>query len=507
MAGIVGGLSLTTPAFAAAEGTVVGAGQADVIKDSYIVVFKDGVKNSADSVAARHGGNVKHRFVAALDGYSATMTEKQAKRVAADPSVAYVSADRKVQMATEQVNPPSWGLNRIDQGYVVPPSNRYIYSTTASNVHAYVLDTGINMTHTDFGGRAVSGIDTVNNDADASDCNGHGTHVAGTIGGSAYGVAKGVSLVGVRVLDCAGNGSYAGVIAGVDWVTANAIKPAVANMSLTGGGYTALDTAVQNSIASGVTYAVAAGNNNLDACGFSPARVPEAITVAASDNMDRRASFSNFGACADIFAPGVGITSAWIGSTTATNTINGTSMATPHVAGNAALLLAGSPTATPADIFNWMRIGSTPGTITDVAGSPNRMLKTHGSPYAPSGSATAGTDITVPDAGAAVDSTINFYGPGGNASATSVVGVHIVHQDLSQVSVKLIAPDGSVYPLINQGSTTGTAMASGYMINLSSEAKNGSWKLRVQDHVTGQTGYLSTFALYLEAPANFWQIN
>ncbi|SDD47515.1 S8 family peptidase [Actinokineospora iranica] len=506
LAGVLGGLSLTTPAVAT-EGAVLGAGQADVIKDSYIVVLaRPGV--DASSLTARHGGRVEHRYTAALNGYAAIMTERQAKRLAADPAVAYVAADRTVRADTEQLYPPSWGLNRVDQGYTVPPSSRYIYSTTASNVNAYILDTGINMTHTDFGGRAVSGIDTVDNDADATDCNGHGTHVAGTVGGSAYGVAKGVDLIGVRVLDCFGNGSYAGVIAGVDWVTANHVKPAVANMSLTGGGYAPLDTAVANSIAAGVTYTLSAGNNGADACDYSPARTPAAITVAATDGFDIRADFSNYGSCVDIFAPGVDITSAWVGGNTAGNTISGTSMAAPHVAGAAALYLSGTPTATPADVRGVLNILATPGTITNPgAGSPSKMLKTPGSPFAPFGSATNGTDSTLPDGGAAIDQQITFNTAPATASATSVVGVHLVHQDLSEVSVRLIAPDGSVYPLINQGASSGTGMASGYMVNLSSEQKSGTWKLRVQDHVTGDTGYLSTFSLHLDAPANFWQIN
>ena len=214
-------------------------------------------------------------------------------------------------------------------------------------MHAYIIDTGIRFTHSDFGGRATSGFDAVDGGS-ADDCNGHGTHVAGTVGGATYGVAKGVQLVAVRVLNCQGSGTNAQVVGGIDWVTANAVKPAVANMSLGGGANSSIDTAVNNSINSGVTYAIAAGNGNAlgqrqNACNYSPARVPNAITVGATQNNDAAASFSNFGTCVDIFAPGVNITSSWSTSDTATNTISGTSMATPHVAGAAALLLQANP--------------------------------------------------------------------------------------------------------------------------------------------------------------------
>jgi len=271
-------------------------------------------------------------------------------------------------------SPANWGLDRIDQR-ALPLSNSYTYNYTGAGVTAYIIDTGILFGHTEFGGRAVSGWDFVNNDADASDCNGHGTHVAGTVGGSTYGVAKGVSLVAVRVLDCAGSGTTAGVIAGINWVTnQHTTGKAVANMSLGGAASTTLDTAVKASIADGVVYAVAAGNNNRDACKFSPARVPEAITVGATTNTDTRASYSNYGACLDLFAPGSSITSAWYTSTTALNTISGTSMATPHAAGVAALYLQGH-TATPAQVRDALVAASTLGVvINEGLNSPDRLL-------------------------------------------------------------------------------------------------------------------------------------
>ncbi|HET9142026.1 S8 family peptidase [Actinophytocola sp.] len=372
-------VAVTVPAVA--EGTVLGAGAANAIPGSYIVVFKDsaGFSAQADGMAARYGGKVNATWSDALNGYSATMTERQAKRVAADPAVAFVEQDQTFSINVDQLNPPSWGLNRIDQR-ALPLDNRYTYNTTASNVTAYIIDTGIRTTHSTFGGRAVWGTNTTG-DGNNTDCNGHGTHVAGTVGGSQYGVAKGVRLVAVKVLTCSGSGSNTGVINGINFVTQQhaAGAPAVANMSLGGGASTALDNAVRNSIADGVTYAVASGNSNANACNSSPARVTQAITVNASTQTDARASFSNFGTCTDIFAPGQGITSSWNTSNTATNTISGTSMATPHVAGAAALYLATHATASPATVASALNANATANRITNPGtGSPNRLLFTIG---------------------------------------------------------------------------------------------------------------------------------
>ncbi|MGI8692747.1 MAG: S8 family serine peptidase [Geodermatophilaceae bacterium] len=369
------------PAAAAPEGVILGANGPTAIADSYIVVLRDttalraqGVPAVVAQLAARHRGSVERTYLAALQGFSTTMSEANARRLAAEPAVAYVEQDHTVQASATQTNPPSWGLDRIDQRDL-PLNNSYTYPTTASNVRAYIIDTGVRFTHSTFGGRATSGRDTVNNDNDATDCNGHGTHVAGTVGGSAYGVAKGVQIVGVRVLDCAGSGSNAGVIAGVDWVTANAVKPATANMSLGGSASTALDTSVRNSINSGISYGLAAGNENANACNGSPSRVAEGITVGATAINDARASYSNYGTCLDIFAPGVNITSSWYTSDTATNTISGTSMATPHVVGAAALYLATNPGATPQQVRDNMVNTATLNKVTDPrTGSPNRLL-------------------------------------------------------------------------------------------------------------------------------------
>ncbi|WP_274558742.1 S8 family peptidase [Streptomyces spiramyceticus] len=343
------------------------------VENSWIVVLKDGTTSAADLGVTPH-----HVYRSVLTGFSTTMSKAQAAELAADPRVAYVEQDARVRLTETQTN-ATWGIDRIDQRNL-PLSTTYTHDTTASNVSAYIIDTGIRTSHSEFGGRAKIGTDTVGDGRNGQDCQGHGTHVAGTVGGRKYGVAKAVNLVGVRVLNCAGSGTTAGVIAGVDWVTANARKPAVANMSLGGGASTALDNAVKRSVASGVSYAVAAGNGNIlgwpaNACNSSPARVPEAITVGATDSADRRASFSNYGTCLDLFAPGVKVTSAWKDSDTATNTISGTSMAAPHTAGVAALYISAHPTATPAQVRNALVNNATPGKVQDpLTGSPNRLL-------------------------------------------------------------------------------------------------------------------------------------
>jgi subtilisin family serine protease len=346
---------------------------ATAVQNSWIVVLKDGSTRAADL-----GVTPKLTYRSVFQGFSTTMSGAKAAKLAADPRVAYVEQNETVRLNDTQSN-ATWGIDRVDQRNL-PLSKTYTYKTTASNVNAYIIDTGIRTSHSEFGGRASVGRDTVGGGQNGQDCNGHGTHVAGTVGGKTYGVAKGVKLIAVRVLDCQGSGTTAGVIAGVDWVTANAKKPAVANMSLGGGANTSLDNAVKKSIASGISYAIAAGNGNIlglpqNACNYSPARVPEAITVGATDSSDRRASFSNYGTCLDLFAPGVNITSSWKDSDTATNTISGTSMATPHTVGVAALYLSTHATATPAQVRDALVNGATNGKVQDPrTGSPNKLL-------------------------------------------------------------------------------------------------------------------------------------
>ncbi|MEU7902432.1 S8 family peptidase [Actinoplanes sp. NPDC049118] len=371
------------PAAAApATGQIRLAGTADAVAGSYIVVLKDGAVSTRTSrvaavgdrsaeLARGYGAQVRRVFGAALNGFEANMSEAAAKRLAADKHVAYVEQNQRVSLLTTQTG-ATWGIDRIDQR-ARPLSTTYTYTATAGNVTAYIIDTGIRYTHNDFGGRARFGYDAVG--SGGVDCNGHGTHVAGTVGGTVYGVAKQVRLVGVRVLNCSGSGTTAGVIAGVNWVTQNAVRPAVANMSLGGGASSTLDNAVANSISSGVTYALAAGNSTANACNSSPARVASAITVGATTSTDAKASYSNYGTCLDIFAPGSSITSAWYSSASATNTISGTSMASPHVAGAAALVLSTSPSSTPAQVRDALVTKATSGVVTSPGtGSPNRLL-------------------------------------------------------------------------------------------------------------------------------------
>ncbi|MEU4333111.1 S8 family serine peptidase [Micromonospora lupini] len=495
-----------TPALAAEPvGVVREAGGATAVPDSYIVVLKDTavassrVGDTAQRLTGRHGGRVARTYGTALRGFEVTVSASAAARIAADPAVAYVEQNHTVSISGTQANPPSWGLDRIDQRNL-PLDSSYTYPNTASNVHAYIIDTGIRFAHNDFGGRATSGYDAVDGGS-ADDCNGHGTHVAGTVGGSSYGVAKGVQLVGVRVLNCSGSGTNAGVIAGVDWVTANAIKPAVANMSLGGGANSSLDTAVRNSVASGVTYGLAAGNDNgANACNTSPARTTEAITVGSTTSSDARSSFSNIGTCLDIFAPGSSITSAWYTSNTATNTISGTSMATPHVVGAAALVASANPSWTPAQVRDQLVANATPNVVTNAgSGSPNLLLYvgSGGTTPPPTGcTGTNGTDVSIPDAGAAVTSSITISGCGRNASSASTVAVNIVHTYRGDLVIDLLAPDGSAYRLKNS-STSDSAdnVNTTYTANVSGEAADGIWRLQVRDTYSADTGYINSWTL------------
>ncbi len=487
----------TTPASAEPEVTILGADSATAVDGSYIVVYKDGAAGEAADVAASLGGRVTHLYEA-LNGFAAAMSEAQAEDLAADPDVAFVQQNQTLRITEDQANPPSWGLDRIDQADL-PLNDTYSYATTASNVHAYIIDTGMDLDHPDFGGRATSGFDAVDGGA-ADDCNGHGTHVGGTVGGTAHGVAKEVSLVAVRVLDCNGSGTTAQVVAGIDWVTEHAVKPAVANMSLGGGADTALDEAVQRSIAAGVTYAIASGNSNADACGFSPARVPEAITVNASTDGDARASFSNYGTCTDIFAPGQDITSAWLDG--GTNTISGTSMATPHVAGAAALYLAANPDAAPSAVRDALVAAGGADKIGDPGtGSPNVLLHTGAGgadPEPPTGCDAVGTTtrVAIPDAGAPVTSAIEIAGCEGNAAATTSVHVRITHTYRGDLVVDLVAPDGTVHRLKEaNGSDSADDVDETFTVDASSAAANGTWTLRVQDVYGADTGALTGWTL------------
>ncbi|TCB92031.1 peptidase S8 [Micromonospora zingiberis] len=405
-----GGAGMAAPADQS-RAEVRGSADTGVVPGRYIVVLKDkrasynNVHLLASTLAKQNGGTVRQVFDRSLVGYSAAMDQRQADRVAAHPAVAYVEPVRRLSVNGTQTSPP-WGLDRIDQASA-KLNKTYTYPNTGSKVTAYILDTGINVKHQDFGGRASMGYDAIDpppppppsptpsptlpdpepEPTDPTDpgsglqtnangdCHGHGTHVAGTVGGAKYGVAKGVKLVGVRVLNCRGSGTTEQVIAGVEWVTANAKKPAVANMSL--GDVVAipsLDEAVKRSIASGITYSIAAGNDWMDACKASPARVPDAITVGATDRVDMRAWFSNYGKCLDVFAPGVSIVSARHDSNTGSVGFSGTSMAAPHVAGAAALLLHSNPTWKPKQVRDRIVTTGIAGAVYDTKGSIDRLL-------------------------------------------------------------------------------------------------------------------------------------
>ncbi|MFI8518569.1 S8 family peptidase [Streptomyces sp. NPDC085481] len=490
-----------TAAGTTAEGVILNAGAEGTVADSYIVTLRESAAQAETAkgraVATKFGAKIKRTYTAALNGYSVELSEAQAKKLAADPAVESVSQNRVFHIDGTQPSPPSWGLDRIDQK-ALPLNQSYTYPDTAGQgVTAYIIDTGVRITHSDFGGRASYGYDAIDNDNTAQDGHGHGTHVAGTVAGNSYGVAKKAKIVGVRVLDNSGSGTTEQVVAGIDWVTQNAVKPAVANMSLGGGVDTVLDDAVRRSIASGVTYGVAAGNETDNATNHSPARVAEAITVGATTSTDAKASYSNYGSILDLFAPGSSITSSWNSSDTATNTISGTSMATPHVVGAAALYLAANPTATPAQVSTALVSAATPNVVgSPGSGSPNRLLYVGGGTTTPPGPRFENTaDYAIND-NATVESPVTVSGVSGNAPATLQVPVNIVHTYVGDLQVQLIAPDGSAYTLKGFG-TGGSSdnINTTYTVNASSEVANGTWKLRVTDNANIDTGKIDSWAL------------
>jgi len=402
-----------------------------------VLLRKGAVPNVASAaatmVAGEHGK--VNRVFSAIDGFVADIADTSAVKISRDSKVVAVVPDMVVQASasgTETSAP--WGLDRLDQS-ALPLSGTYTYGNDGSGVTVYIVDTGILYGHTDFGGRATAGYDAVTSGGTAVDCNGHGTHVAGTVGGTKYGVAKNVQLVGVRVLDCTGSGSSSGVIAGLDWVLqqkqANPSRPMVVNMSLGGGASTALDNAVASLTSAGVTVVVAAGNSTADACTQSPARAPSAITVGATDNTDHFASFSNYGTCVDLDAPGVSITSDYYTSSTATATMSGTSMATPHTTGAAALYLSANPSATPAQVTSALTSNATASKVVGApAGTPNLLLYVGflagATPPPPNQPPTA--TITAPANGASFTQggTVTFTGTGTDPEDGALSGASLV---------------------------------------------------------------------------------
>ena len=374
-------LSHLTYAAPATTNSVLGSSEAKgIIKNQYIVILNKDVGSSnefAQGIAKQHGGKVLQTYDAVLKGFAIYLPDVAGtafvEAMKKNPKVVSVENDTIMKIdATTQSN-PDWGLDRIDQKNL-PLDSAYSYLQTGSGTTAYIVDTGILSTHQQFSGRVLSGYTAISDGNGTSDCHGHGTHVAGTVGGSTYGVAKNVSLVPIRILGCDGSGASSNVIAGLDWILKNGKKPAVVNMSLGGEANASLDSAVENLFNNGYVMVVAAGNSNTDACSSSPARVSKAITVAATDSTDTRASYSNYGSCVDIFAPGSQINSSWIGSNTATKVLNGTSMATPHVVGVVAEMLQSTPTATPQTISNNLLNQASNNVVKNPSGSPNRLL-------------------------------------------------------------------------------------------------------------------------------------
>ncbi|SDO30219.1 S8 family serine peptidase [Lentzea jiangxiensis] len=480
-----------------------------VVKDRFVVVFKDttvgtaAVRTTADNLLRAHGGHLRHTYDSALRGFSADMTEQAAQAVAKNPNVAFVQQAYEVKALDTQTN-ATWGLDRVDQRDR-PLNGTFTYpANPGQGVRVVVIDTGINASHAEFTGRVAAGYDFVDNDSNPSDCNGHGTHVAGTAAGRTYGLAKAATISAVRVLNCQGSGSNDDIIAGINWVKNNAPRPAVVNYSIGCSqrcSDPATDQAVKDLIASGVQFVQAAGNSNDDTCYYSPQYVSAAITVGNSTSTDTRSSSSNWGSCVDIFAPGTSITSAWHTGTTATNTITGTSMASPHVAGAAAIYLGQNRAATPAQVHGALVNNASTNKLTGInTGSPNRLLHTafmNGTTPSPTCPAvTSTTDVTIPD-NTTVHSNIGISCTG-NASAGSTVTVDIVHTYRGDLVIDLVAPDGSTYRLKNSSDSDSADNVSGTAtVDLSGEARSGTWRLRVQDIATGDTGYINSWTLQL----------
>jgi subtilisin family serine protease len=418
------------------------------IPGRYIVVFHDRVADpaaEAAAVARSEGGQLHFTYTRALKGFAASLPDAAVARLRSNPAVAFVEQDQTVslQQSLQQEAQATWGLDRIDQ-VDLPLDTLYSYRATGLDVTAFIIDTGIRADHVEFTGRVLPGYTAISDGRGTSDCNGHGTHVSGTVGGTAWGVAKQVALVPVRVLDCRGSGSFSGVIAGVDWVAANPRRPAVANMSLGGGLSSSVNAAVAGAVASGVTMVVAAGNSNADACLSSPASEPSALTVGATTSTDARASYSNYGYCLDLFAPGSSITSAWYTSPTATNTISGTSMASPHVAGAAALVLQSNPDASPAAVGSFLTSNATKNHVSSAGtGSPNQLLFSLGDGAA---SEPAKPTVAIQD----INGTASRSGRNWKATATVII------QDLSSgFPVANVIVAGSFAPGASGSCTTG----------------------------------------------------
>ncbi|GAB3224473.1 serine protease [Glycomyces halotolerans] len=473
---------------------VLGADAPDAVPGEYIVVMA----SEYSTMSAEYDADIVDRYDF-MNGYLAEMSAEEAAKIAADDAVAFVEQNQTVSIADTQTN-PTWGLDRIDQRDL-PLDNAYTYVGDGSGVTAYIVDTGIRASHNEFSGRVGAGYDFVDGDSNPNDCNGHGTHVAGTVAGSTYGVAKAATVVGVRVLDCAGSGTFAGVIDGIEWVADNASGPSTANMSLGGGYSSAINSAVAAAVDAGVSFVVAAGNEGQNACNTSPASEPKAITVGATDSGDRKASWSNYGGCLDVFAPGVSITSAWYTSNGATNTISGTSMASPHVAGAATAYLSDHPSASPAQVASWVGDNATPNKVSGAgSGSPNLLLYTgegggtDPDPVDPGCSGTYDGPRSLPDRS---DTTSYITIDCDGSASSAVVDVDISHTWRGDLRIYLVAPDGSSYQLKDSGWDSGNDVVATYNVSLGNETASGDWGLRVVDVYSGDSGTLNSWSIEL----------
>ncbi|MFF5391877.1 S8 family serine peptidase [Streptomyces sp. NPDC013012] len=498
-------LATASPEPTPSVGRVIAA--ANPVPDRYIVVLKDtgltktAVTERSKELTGKHGGQVRFTYGTALKGYAAAMSAEDARQTAADPSVAYVQQDGISHSSGTQTNPP-WGLDRVDQRTNTLDQS-YTYPNTASDVTAYIVDTGIRTGHTQFEGRASIGANFAT-DSYNQTCMSHGTHVAGTVAGKDYGIAKKAKIVSVRVLNCNDQAYDSDIVKAANWITEQAAKDpsrrAVVNMSINSGAGTTVpaeDQAIKNSIAKGVTWVVSSGNANSDACQNSPGNIKEAIVVNNATKSDQRRSDSNYGTCTDLFAPGTDILSSAPGSDTATTTMSGTSMAAPHVAGAAALYLSANPTATPAQVQTGILNNATSNAISDPKGSPNKLLYVGGGTTTPpAGSRFENTnDYTVSD-NATVTSPIAVTGVSGNAPSSLSVTVDIRHTFRGDLKVELVAPDGSAYLLKDyDGNDSADNVQTTYTVNASSEVANGTWKLRVTDNWTNDTGYINAWSL------------
>ena len=499
------GLGAAVPAVAHAEdgarGAIVQADSAEAIDGSYIVILKDSAFSAtsqrAEALADSHDAKVTTVYRHALNGFAAEMSEADARELAADPAVAKVVQNERVHVTATQPDPPSWGQDRIDQPDL-PLDDSFTYPDSAgAGVTAYVVDTGVRYTHEEFGGRAHFGFDAFG--GDGSDGYGHGTHVAGTLAGETYGLAKEAEIVSVRVLDETGSGTIEEVVAGVDFVAGDVHGPAVANMSLGGGANDALDEAVRNAIDAGVVFAVAAGNDyGRDAGLTSPARVEEAITVGASDEDDARSYFSNVGSVVDLFAPGTAITSAWNSSDTASDTISGTSMATPHVAGAAALYLADHPDATPAEVQDHLVNSAVYFRLSDIPGNTvNALLHTGGqggAPELPDGPRfTNSASLPINDY-ETTESTIEVDGVG-VVDGLFQVDIDITHSWVGDLTVELVAPDGTTRVLQDRTGGSADDLVGTFTLSGSGVDADGTWTLAVTDNAGLDEGTLNSWAL------------